>query len=60
MFGFESGTAMATVVGVLIEMPMMLMAVRVVNQPRGWYERRYGVVPYEECCPSDVHIHSHH
>jgi ACR3 family arsenite transporter len=51
LFGFESGAALATVVGVLIEVPVMLLAVRVVNQSRGWYERRNGVIPYEECCP---------
>ena len=54
LFGFESGAALATVVGVLIEVPVMLLAVRVVNESRGWYERRVGVVPYEECCPSGV------
>jgi len=51
LFGFESGAALATVVGVLIEVPVMLFAVRVVNRSRGWYERRTGIVPYEECCP---------
>ena len=59
LFGFESGAALATVVGVLIEVPVMLVAVRVVNQSQGWYERREGVVPYEKCCPSDVHMHPH-
>ena len=38
LFGFESGAALATVVGVLIEVPVMLLVVRVVNQSRGWYE----------------------
>jgi ACR3 family arsenite transporter len=51
LFGFESGAALATVVGVLIEVPVMLLAVRVVNGSRAWYERRSGVMPYEECCP---------
>jgi ACR3 family arsenite transporter len=60
MFGFESGAALATVVGVLIEVPVMLLAVRVVNQTRGWYERRSGVVPHEQCCPTDQHLHAHH
>jgi ACR3 family arsenite transporter len=60
LFGFESGAALATVVGVLIEVPVMLVAVRVVNQSRGWYERRSGVVPYEECCPTDMHLDSQH
>ena len=38
LFGFESGAALATVVGVLIEVPVMLLVVRVVNASRGWYE----------------------
>ena len=37
LFGFESGAALATVVGVLIEVPVMLLVVRVVNASRGWY-----------------------
>ena len=40
LFGFESGAALATVVGVLIEVPLMLGVVAVVNRSRGWYERR--------------------
>ena len=51
LFGFESGAALATVVGVLIEVPVMLVAVRVVNNSRAWYERREGVSGYDECCP---------
>ena len=39
LFGFNSGAALATVVGVLIEVPAMLLVVRVVNATRGWYER---------------------
>jgi len=39
LFGFESGAALATVVGVLIEVPVMLLVVRIVNQSKGWYER---------------------
>ena len=38
LFGFESGAALATVVGVLIEVPVMLAVVHVVNRSRGWYE----------------------
>ena len=38
LFGFESGAALATVVGVLIEVPVMLLVVNVVNASRGWYE----------------------
>ena len=37
LFGFESGAALATVVGVLIEVPVMLLVVRVVNSTRDWY-----------------------
>ncbi len=40
LFGFASGAALATVVGVLIEVPVMLLVVRVVNGSRDWYERR--------------------
>ena len=39
LFGFHSGAALATVVGVLIEVPVMLLVVRVVNQSKDWYER---------------------
>jgi len=39
LFGFNSGAALATVVGVLIEVPVMLTVVRIVNRSRGWYER---------------------
>ncbi len=39
LFGFESGAALATVVGVLIEVPVMLSVVRIVNRTRGWYEQ---------------------
>ena len=38
LFGFESGAALATVVGVLIEVPLMLAVVGVVNRSRHWYE----------------------
>ncbi|WP_428851596.1 ACR3 family arsenite efflux transporter [Imbroritus primus] len=36
LFGFQSGAALATVVGVLIEVPVMLLVVRIVNQSKGW------------------------
>lgn len=39
LFGFESGAALATVVGVLIEVPVMLLVVRIVNRSRDWYEQ---------------------
>lgn len=54
LFGFESGAALATVVGVLIEVPVMLAAVAVVNRTRNWYESREGVPSTEECCPGSV------
>ena len=38
LFGFQSGAALATVVGVLIEVPVMLSVVWIVNRSRGWYE----------------------
>ncbi|WP_304639305.1 ACR3 family arsenite efflux transporter [Pseudomonas sp.] len=40
MYGFDSGAALATVVGVLIEVPVMLWLVRTVRRTRGWYESR--------------------
>lgn len=42
LFGFDSGAALATVVGVLIEVPVMLGVVRVVNASKGWYEAGQG------------------
>jgi arsenite transporter len=39
LFGFQSGAALATVVGVLIEVPVMLSVVAIVNRSRRWYER---------------------
>ena len=39
LFGFHSGAALATVVGVLIEVPVMLSVVWIVNRSKGWYER---------------------
>ncbi len=39
LFGFHSGAALATVVGVLIEVPVMLLVVNIVNRSKGWYER---------------------
>ncbi len=40
LFGFNSGAALATVVGVLIEVPVMLLVVSIVNRLKGWYEGR--------------------
>jgi ACR3 family arsenite transporter len=39
LFGFQSGAALATVVGVLVEVPVMLSVVHLVRRSRGWYER---------------------
>jgi arsenite transporter len=39
LFGLNSGSALATVVGVLIEAPVMLAVVKVVNASRHWYQR---------------------
>ena len=39
LFGFQSGAALATVVGVLVEVPVMLSVVRIVLRTRGWYQR---------------------
>ncbi|WP_431854850.1 ACR3 family arsenite efflux transporter [Azospirillum sp.] len=40
LFGLQSGAALATVVGVLVEVPVMLSVVRIVTATRGWYEAR--------------------
>ena len=40
LFGFQSGAALATVVGVLIEVPVMLTVVWIINRSEGWYERQ--------------------
>ncbi len=39
LFGFQSGAALATVVGVLVEVPVMLSVVHIVRRSRGWYEK---------------------
>ncbi|WP_404380292.1 ACR3 family arsenite efflux transporter [Caenispirillum salinarum] len=48
LFGFESGAALATVVGVLVEVPVMLTAVRITNATKGWYERRTAATAKEK------------
>jgi ACR3 family arsenite transporter len=58
LFGFQSGAALATVVGVLIEVPVMLIVVRIVNASRGWYEQKEGIVPHAVCCPDDMQPHA--
>jgi arsenite transporter len=39
LFGFQSGAALATVVGVLVEVPVMLTVVHIVRRSRTWYEK---------------------
>ena len=41
LFGFNSGAALVTVVGMLMEVPVMLLMAYVVNNSKGWYERGY-------------------
>ncbi|WP_313436329.1 ACR3 family arsenite efflux transporter [Stenotrophomonas sp.] len=43
LFGVHSGAALATVVGVLIEVPVMLSVVRILNRTQDWYETRNGI-----------------
>ena len=45
LFGFESGAALATVVGVLVEVPVMLSVVVIVNRSKHWYEAGIGLKP---------------
>ena len=52
LFGFGSGAALATVVGVLVEVPVMLAVARIVNRTREWYERKPGILSYDQCCPA--------
>jgi arsenite transporter len=42
LFGFQSGATLATVVGVLIEVPVMLTVVWIVNRSEGWYKGQSG------------------
>lgn len=44
LFGLQSGAALATVVGVLIEVPVMLSVARIINSTRGWYERSVSTI----------------
>ncbi len=48
LFGFHSGAALATVVGVLVEVPVMLSVVWIVNRSKGWYERGPAVAAIRE------------
>lgn len=40
LFGFKSGAALATVIGVLIEVPVMLSVVKIVTRSKKWYEQK--------------------
>ena len=44
LFGLHSGAALATVAGVLIEVPVMLSAVKIVNASKDWYEKSPAVI----------------
>jgi ACR3 family arsenite transporter len=48
LFGFQSGAALSTVVGVLVEVPVMLSVVQVVRRSQGWYERGTSARPRNE------------
>ncbi|WP_374414164.1 ACR3 family arsenite efflux transporter [Novosphingobium colocasiae] len=48
LFGLQSGAALATVVGVLIEVPVMLSVVAIVNRSKGWYERGSAVARVQQ------------
>jgi ACR3 family arsenite transporter len=57
LFGFESGAALATVVGVLIEVPVMLLVVKLVNRSKSWYEaglKPLTVIPAQAEIQSDT------
>jgi ACR3 family arsenite transporter len=55
LFGFDSGAALATVVGVLIEVPVMLSVVAIVNRSKGWYEAGIAVRNRAEDGPLRTH-----
>ncbi|GLI93145.1 ACR3 family arsenite efflux transporter [Methylocystis echinoides] len=52
LFGFDSGAALATVVGVLIEVPVMLSVCWIVNRSKDWYER--GALRKTSIAPADL------
>ncbi|WP_144860151.1 ACR3 family arsenite efflux transporter [Mesorhizobium sp. J18] len=53
LFGFSSGAALATVVGVLVEVPVMLSVVWIVNRSRDWYERAPAVTASQARSPAE-------
>jgi ACR3 family arsenite transporter len=54
IFGIRSGAALATVVGVLIEVPVMLSIVAIVNRSRGWYDRGAAVTRRARAAPAEA------
>ncbi|MBW4053100.1 MAG: ACR3 family arsenite efflux transporter [Proteobacteria bacterium] len=58
VFGIRSGAALATVVGVLVEVPVMLSVVRIVNRTKGWYERA-GTLPCTTESQPGSHLEGH-
>lgn len=58
IFGFQSGAALATVVGVLIEVPVMLSVVAIVNASKPWYERGLAVRKVVEARAADASLNS--
>ena len=59
VFGIGSGAALATVVGVLVEVPVMLSVVRIVNRTKGWYERS-GTLPCTTPGQAGPSVHPSH
>ncbi|HEU4442243.1 MAG TPA: ACR3 family arsenite efflux transporter [Burkholderiales bacterium] len=55
LFGFDSGAALATVVGVLVEVPVMLSVVSIVNASRAWYERGASGAARDSGTPTPMH-----
>jgi ACR3 family arsenite transporter len=55
LFGFDSGAALATVVGVLVEVPVMLSVVSIVNASRAWYERGASSAASDSGTPTPMH-----
>ncbi len=51
LFGLSSGAALATVVGVLVEVPVMLSVVKIVKGTKGWYERAVPSTPLAKMAP---------
>jgi len=54
LFGFQSGAALATVVGVLVEVPVMLSVVFIVNRTKSWYESGATVQSARQAAPVEM------